>query len=558
MPTPLVDWLGRPIDFTRLTEEVATPTVAAARSIIAGHPAQGLTPGRLAGILRSAEAGDPRAYFELAEEMEEKDLHYVGVLGTRKRQVSQLEMTVEAASDDAEGQADADLVREWLDRDTLEDDLFDILDAVGKGFSVTEIIWTQTATRWWPDRLEFVDPRWVRFDELAGREPMLIGDDGQLQALDPAKFVFHRIRAKSGLVIRGGLARPVSWAWMFKNYSVKDWVAFCEVYGLPLRLGKYDGGATPEEKRALLRAVADIGTDAAAIIPKSMDITFENGASGADGSLFKTAADWFDQQVSKAVLGQTATTDAIAGGHAVGKEHNDVRSDIERADAKALGATLSRDIGRYIVDFNRGPPRSGKYPKIRIGRADAWDAEKMMPAVREFVSMGGKVGVSVIRDRLGLPDPAKDEELLTAPKAAEPAADKTPPLPANDPGARQSPAQPGRRASQASQGLLGPLLDRRRALQLAASAAEGQDPDPIDLLIGDVVGDGEWVTSPLADDLDAFLAEAGGIEQARARLAEAMASMDVTELTERLARASFSARLAGVAGDLLTELEDQL
>jgi phage gp29-like protein len=141
--------------------------------------------------------------------MEEKDLHYLGVLGTRKRQVAQLDITVEAASDDADDQANADLVRDWLDRDTLQDDLFDIMDAVGKGVSATEIVWETSENQWWPGRLELVLPQWLMFDRVDGKELLLRDGSGDGQPLDPFKYIVHQVKAKSGLPIRGGLARPV-------------------------------------------------------------------------------------------------------------------------------------------------------------------------------------------------------------------------------------------------------------------------------------------------------------------------------------------------------------
>ena len=91
----LYDHLNRPIDMAKLRGEQAAPTLTGVRNILSGHPAQGLTPARLARLLREAEDGDATRYLELAEEMEEKDLHYLAVLGTRKRAVSQLDITVE-------------------------------------------------------------------------------------------------------------------------------------------------------------------------------------------------------------------------------------------------------------------------------------------------------------------------------------------------------------------------------------------------------------------------------------------------------------------------------
>src|SRR5579864_2498198 len=99
----LYDAFGREVDRERLRDEQAAPTMSGVRNIYSSmHPSAGLTPERLTQILREAEFGDPFLYLELAEEMEEKDLHYLAVLGTRKQTVSQLEMVVRPASTAAE------------------------------------------------------------------------------------------------------------------------------------------------------------------------------------------------------------------------------------------------------------------------------------------------------------------------------------------------------------------------------------------------------------------------------------------------------------------------
>ena len=59
-----------------------------------------------------------------------------------------------------------------------------------------------------------------------------------------------------------------------KNYDLKDWVSFAEIYGLPLRLGKYAPGASDSDKAALMRALIQIGSDAAGIIPAGMEVIF--------------------------------------------------------------------------------------------------------------------------------------------------------------------------------------------------------------------------------------------------------------------------------------------
>ena len=207
------------------------------------------------------------------------------------------------------------MVRDWLKRDELADELFDMLDCIGKGYSFTEIVWDSSEGQWRPARLEWRDPRWFRFDRTGLATPLMLDDVGQETPLEPFKFIFAAVKAKSGIALRSGLARAAAWAWMFKAFTQRDWAIFTQTYGQPLRLGKYGPGASEAEKATLFRAVANIAGDCAAIIPESMVIDFvETKSVGATADLYKQRADWLDQQISKAVLGQTATTDAVTGG----------------------------------------------------------------------------------------------------------------------------------------------------------------------------------------------------------------------------------------------------
>lgn len=122
------------------------------------------------------------------------DPHYLGVVGTRKRAVSQLEITVEEGGDSALDHEMAERVRTWLKRGELTEELFDILDAIGKGYSFTEILWDTSSGQWEPKRLEWRDPRWFRFDRKDLRSPLLLGDGGQEKPLLPGQFIFSTMR----------------------------------------------------------------------------------------------------------------------------------------------------------------------------------------------------------------------------------------------------------------------------------------------------------------------------------------------------------------------------
>jgi len=403
----IIDQYGNPIKSEQLIKPFAPPTLGSVRSVISGHPANGLTPNRLAAILQNAAAGDHQAYFELAEDMEERDLHYSAVLSTRKRQVAQLPITIDAASDDKEHVKHADFIRSWIDKGILRSALIDILDAIGKGFSVTEIIWSAENDTWVPKKLIGRPQQW--FNTMAeDGETLVLREHGQELALPSAQFIIHRHSSKSGLTVRGGLARVAAWAWMYKSYTLKDWAIFVQNFGMPIRIGKYGNNAKPEEIDILWKAVKNIAGDMAAIIPENMLVEFiDLSAKGTVVDLYERRCDWFDRQISKLVLGQTTTTDAVSGGHAVAKEHRLVQEDIERSDAAILSATINQQLIPNIIAFNFGEQQH--YPKINIGRPDEVPLDQIIMAL-EKTSI--TVEASWLRDRLGAPDPSKDAELV--------------------------------------------------------------------------------------------------------------------------------------------------
>lgn len=517
----LVDQYGNPIDRTRLTEEESGPTMAGVRQILSDHPSSGLTPRRLASLLIEAEQGNADAYLELAEEMEEKDLHYRSVLSTRKLQVSQLPITVEAASDESADQELANLVREHLvESGVIEDYLFDMLDAVGKGYSAGEIIWRTDGGIWRPARIEWRDPRWFEFDRIDGRTLKLRGGPegvGPAQPLKPFGYVVHIHKTKSGLPIRGGLARAVAWLYLFKNFDLKAWVEFLEVFGQPIRIGKYHSGASEPDKATLLRAVRNLHKDSAAIIPDSMMVELIEAKISGTITVQKEFAEWADKQVSKAVLGQTGTTDV---GQHVGtsKVHDKVKDDIERDDGRQSGNTCGDCLVRPLIDLNRGPQE--RYPRLLIRRPDAVDTKLFMDNVQTFVALGGKVEASVVRDRLGLPDPPKGKDVeLLRPTASGPAAEPPPDLAAN----------PGQIATQAQQ----------------VSSTDVPNTDAIDALVQSQLADWQPLVDPMIAPIQDLAAQCATPEEFLSRLPEVLGKMDTARLTEALARSMFTARLAG-------------
>lgn len=414
----LYDHRGQPIKRQALTQELASASLTGVRSIWEDSVASGLTPSGMAALLQNAASGDAHAQLTLAEEMEERDLHYACELGKRKLAVAGLPVKVESYSDSAFDVQLADEVRALVRKPNFKGLCKDLLDGLGKGYAAVEIMWNRGQS-WQPKEYKWRDPRFFRFD-LATRSELRLLDEADVFEgipLDPYKFMVHQPKIKSGLAIRGGIARLAAWSWLCKNYTIKDWMAFAEVYGMPLRIGKYKAGALTEDINVLKMAVANLGTDAAAVIPESMLIELIERKSTGGETVFQILADWFDAQVSRGILGQTATTQGTPGKLGNDDAQSEVRKDIRDDDAGQLAETIGRDLIKPFIDLNYGPQEN--YPQLILAEIEAVDIAAISDSLAKLVPLGFKVEQSVVRDRLGWPDPEEGAECLGTKEKAE-------------------------------------------------------------------------------------------------------------------------------------------
>lgn len=508
-----------------------------------------LSPSAIGQALKAADQGNFADLMGLGLLLEDRDTQWRTVLQSRKLAVVKLPISVEAAGDDDRHQRDAELAREILAQSGIRRLLFDLLDGISKGFSVIEIEWATGAAKWMPQRFVYRDPRLFRTKSDAPDAILWTANAAGNLGLDPdaplarGRTITHKPMLASIPAPQAGLCRLGVWLWMFKSFGIRDWVEFLEGFGQPLRVGKYPASATAAEKAVLRQAVLELGRAAGVIVPQGMELKLDGiGDSKAAPDLHLKLVSYFDQQASKLVLGQTTTTDAIGGGHAVSKEHNEVRGDIRDADAADLAETLERDLLRIAIDLNHGPPPDGLYPQIKIAEPESADISVLTTALKELVPLGLLVEQSVVRDRIGLPDPPEGvapELLLRAPSRASDVLGAS-----NAPGDTQS-------ASGAAPPPVTIPGQKVAAQQMLALFNALPPPrDGIDTLAEDALADWEEQMAPLVGGLEDLLNDASSLEDARDRLAEAIQSMDITRLGNALAQSQFFARVAGDLGIL--------
>ena len=385
------------------------------------YPSNGLSPRRLAAIFREADDGDVLRQMQLFEEMEEKDGHLFSQLQTRKLAVTGLDWEVQPFSEDERDIQVAEFVADQLHSlENFNDVLMDVLDAVGKGISISEITWgLDRQGRNMVEDITWVHPKKLFWDSMDDEIKIRTKDYPQGIPLPDNKFIIHKYKAKSGHPSRAGVLRVISWMYLFKNYTLKDWVSFCEVFGMPLRLGKYDASASDADKAALMEAIINLGTDAAGIVPSTTSIDFIDSQKTSSVEIYEKLARYCDEQISKAVLGQTLTSDSGGGSYAQSKTHNEVRKDLTAADANALENTLRRDLIRPLVEFNFGV--GTPIPTLQFQTEDSDDLKEVSEIYKALAcDMGLEIPKSHLYKKFGIPKPEDGEPVTQRQTAAPP------------------------------------------------------------------------------------------------------------------------------------------
>ncbi len=414
----IVDIWGRPIETEVLTQP-QTETDAKLAPLyrqFADHPSSGLTPARLAHLMKEAELGDLKAQCELAEDMEEKDAHIQSELGKRKMALQGVDWLIKPPRNaSAQEKRDTDQIQELLEDATwLEDALFDLSDATLKSFSNLEIDWDYQGGIHYMADVHHRDPSW--FKTHPDNRNQLRLNDGSYEGLPLAPFgwISHTARAKSGYLSRRGLVRVLAWPFLFKNYSVRDLAEFLEIYGLPIRLGRYPEGATNQEKATLMRAVMSIGHNAGGIIPKGMDIDFQNAAVGQSDP-FMAMVQWCEKSQSKAILGGTLTSqaDGKTSTNALGVVHNEVRTEIRNFDLVRLAQTLTRDVVYPLYALNgKSYQHPRRHPRFEFEITEPEDVKALASSLPELVSLGMKIPLQWLHDKTQIPMAQEGETLL--------------------------------------------------------------------------------------------------------------------------------------------------
>jgi phage gp29-like protein len=388
------------------------------REFQAHHPMSGVT--EVLALLRQAEFGELTAQAELFTDMEERDAHIFAEMQKRRMAVSKLDWALVPSGDAGarERKAAGDLgklVGDMLDMSTI---IFDMGDSIGHGFGCQEIEWAKDGTLWLPKILHPRPQRWFTVDKPTRMNIRLrVPDNYDGAELQQFGWLVHEHSSKTGYPATNGIFRVLALPYLFKNFAVRNWLRFCELYGIPLR-ALFNNEKDETRRRELLLQLRALGVSGAALF---------DGASGEDlktiplttgeGQGFEALVSWAEKSMSKAILGGTLTSqaDGATSTNALGKVHDDSRMLIRDHDAKQMAATLTSQLFGAIIQVNGLAMRP---PRFVFDIEEGEDLAVYADALPKLVGAGMIIPEKWAHDKLKIPQPEGGEPVLKVTQAA--------------------------------------------------------------------------------------------------------------------------------------------
>ena len=229
----------------------------------------------------------------------------------------------------------------------------DLLEAPFFGIAPCEVVWRTASGLWVPDRVAGKPPEWFGFTE--DNEMRFISKANMVEGepLPPYRFITARHHASYRNPYGDRLLSRCFWPVTFKRGGWKFWSIFSEKYGMPWVVGRVPRSTNETERGALLAHLASMVQDACAVINNDESVEImEAGGKSASADIYDKLISAANRDISKAILGQTLTTELDQGGsYAATKSHMEVRADLVDQDKRMVKGCLDELIS-WVVELN--------------------------------------------------------------------------------------------------------------------------------------------------------------------------------------------------------------
>ncbi|MCT4647580.1 MAG: DUF935 domain-containing protein [Carboxylicivirga sp.] len=262
------------------------------------------------------------------------DAHLLSVIGKRRAKVTNARLRF-FNHDGTEN----DIINELIDTESAENMIKDIIDSRFYGHS---LLWFNGITD------ERIDYQLIERSHVKPSTREVLTRPYDLHGVsyaegNTANYVLEVGDPKD----LGLLVTTAIWV-IYKKGGVSDFALFAESFGSPFREYIYQD---PTTKTALEKAAKNSQAGQYVVRPAGSEFKLhESGQKSGSKDLFVGLKDVCDEQISKAILHNTMTTDAL-GGNYKGEVHQESEKEVSKADKRFVTRVLNERFKPVLASF---------------------------------------------------------------------------------------------------------------------------------------------------------------------------------------------------------------
>ena len=369
-------------------------------SAISGRALQPVSPGRISTALRELDFGNYEYWADLATQMR-RDPVVRRAYATRRSSVAGRRYAVEMPPDVAPEMRGAaselvDLTKEWLNSlEARETFLMRVLDGIGMGISVHELVWSRMNGAWMPQPVP-VQTRNLRYAQDWTLEVRDYDYQWYNTVNFPAKFLTHVPWTDPGRPMDQGDFLACVFYWMFKRNVWTFWLVGAERFGNPLVLAQMAASSDSSQRQRILDDLQQLTADSVGVTSGTSDIKIIDPAGAGSTGVWKELRASLNEEIFLSLgVSPDLYLSGANGSRSSTETRDGVRLEGSKLDATLMWGSITRDVVRWLAYYNL---RRADIPLPIITTL----FDDTLPITADAINVGA-VRINEVRSSLGLP-----------------------------------------------------------------------------------------------------------------------------------------------------------
>lgn len=322
------------------------------------------------------------------------DGHLISVMEKRQRAVKSLPVIF------TKDGAPVDQVNEFLDTKAFRDMLSDLNDSKFWGHTLVQLDFTGEKLTY-----ELIPRKHVK-PEIG----VVTLSESDMSGVDfRSEPEFNYILEAGGRKNLGKLMAAAQYV-IWKRGGFGDWAELAELFGRPLRKGKYNPNDN-EGKSALISMLEKLGGAPYIAYPEGTDVQVDASGSNLTGDIYEKLKDACNAEMSKIFVGSTLTTEqGQKGARSLGEVHERGEHDVFTDDRLDIISLLNNEFKR-LLELHGFPVTGGKFTYQDTEELSRKVQLDMVKIIRNDLSV--PVSDDYIYETFDIPKPDNYDELKT-------------------------------------------------------------------------------------------------------------------------------------------------